>query len=928
MRLQEQKSISKSVYLGNELLGVEKRISPTLVNNKRASQMRNLLLADGAIKKRNGWRQIYHYKDENDISLTINGIFEYKDTVIIHAGGYLFSGDKKIGELSNKKSCGFENNGLLYIVCGGELYIYDGVALSNAYNSKYAYIPITTKRIYPIGYESIEEKNEAKSLLTACRTNTLIGDKSDRKKYRLDGCVDLSKPIEIKTKMLIKLDSQAENYVPYNAIYNDATRLTENNIDGVLGASNDVIYDVFNGKGTSYNLGVIQEIAIFLRKPIKIESAVFEAREGFSVPRMSFALGSDIAYDTANKSTGDKLDLTDTLSGQVIDNIYLYGATNAVINKINIQAREGYEGEIEIIHRIASSDYHQTIKPVSIKATDGREVSLSRNVKGTYYWSTPAWLEPDVSGNTILGIGFCNVSPTLTEDNIEITYSVKDAERLSCQIGEVCRADTGDAILVLADNSTIYSSCGIGGFGYFPVSLKSKLGTDEKITALCSMSDFTIGVFKASGVYYLEPKIKNGKTELILNGYSNQGGSLSHFGTKIVNLDTLSPTNECIFGSVGANGERVRRGDNIAKELYKHKLESSVAIEYDGSYFLFVDGSAYVADTRYKSYDSNRLDSSFQYEWWYLDNVPASYVAKIKGQLYIGRQDGRVVTFYDGYCDILYEKIDTGSFLLEENQQGDTTLYLNEALLPDGFSNLLVSNAYKQVAIIDSCALANDKATLYLSREELFLDDGSLKIYPNMEIYLQRADNTLLLAKVISVDLELCSITVDSNENIDTCVGIFEKCVREPFTIKAEDKYFLLIDKFDRIARLVYDNSTILECEKRENVVAEYVSSALLNDGKRKTLYEISVDLLSDSEGLVELSYETDKHTGKGTYMVDRLFELDDLDFASSSFNSSLQKSYTLRCYQGCFDYIIIKLKHSENRCISLKNYMIIYKGA
>lgn len=185
MRL-SQKSTKKSVYLGNELLGVEKRNSPILVNEKRASHMKNFLMQDGINRKRNGWRQVYHFRDENDKDLKINGIYEYKEKIIVHAGNYLFDGDIKIGNLADKKSCGFVNNNLLYIVCG-ELYIYNGEKLINAYDSKYTYIPLTTKNILPVGYENISMQVEDKNLITAYRKNTLIGDKAERKKYKLDG---------------------------------------------------------------------------------------------------------------------------------------------------------------------------------------------------------------------------------------------------------------------------------------------------------------------------------------------------------------------------------------------------------------------------------------------------------------------------------------------------------------------------------------------------------------------------------------------------------------------------------------------------------------------------------------------------------------------------------------------------------------------
>ncbi len=926
MKLQGQKSTSKSLYLGNELLGIERRISPTLVGERRASYMKNFLLADGINRKRNGWKEIYHFRDENDKDLKINGIYEYKEREIIHAGEHLFNGDTKIGTLANTKSCGFENNGLLYIVCGGELYIYNGRELINAYDSIYSYIPLTTKNISPIGYESTNVQNEDTSLLTPRRKNTLIGDRSERKKYKLDGKLDLDKPIEIKTKMLIKLNSQDSNIAPYNAIYNDATRLTESNIEGVLGVNSSVIYDIFGGEGTIYNLGAIEEVAVFLKMPIKIESAIFEARDGASLPRMSFHLGSDIVYDTEEEIDGNS-DLTDTLFGQVIDAIYFYGSDSGVVNRVNIQGKEGYEGEIEIIHRVDKVGYNESIKPLSIKDTGGRELTLTGNVTGSHSQGAILWLEESINPNeSILSFGFCNVSPTENESNIEITYSVANADKIKCDIGEVCKTDTGSAILALSGENTIYLSCGVQGFGYFPSSLKRKIGVDEKITALSAMADYSLGVFKENSAYYFAPKIDKNKTELELRSFSNQGGSLSHFATKTVNLDTLSPQKDNIYGSVGTD-IRVRRGSNIALDFKKLSLESSVAISHNGCYYLFVDGCVYVADTRYKIYESNRLDSSFEYEWWYLDNIPASYVAKINNLIYIGREDGRIVSFYDGYSDIYYEKIDTGSFLLAENEAGNTILYLNEELGLSTYDKILVSSAYSYIGDIVSQGVSNGKIKLILSPSDLWSGIGSVGIYPDTVIYLQNDNGELTEAIVDSVDVYEHSLTLNLSENSDTYTGILLKNHNESYTLEQEDDHFILLDAYGDPTRLCFTDSILLECERKAPVACEYVSSAILsNSHTQKTLYGITVDLLGDSQGLCELSYETNKSLYKSSYELGSVLDFDELDFSAITFNSSLQKSYTLRCYERSLDYLIVKIKHSEDKSFSLKGYSFIYK--
>lgn len=719
--------------------------------------------------------------------------------------------------------------------------------------------------------------------------------------------------------MLIRLGSQESNIAPYNAIYKDAERLLENNIEGVLGVDADIIYDIFSGEGTIYSIGASEETAVFLKSPIKIESAVFEAKEGSYLPRISFHFGSDIVYDTEEETDSYTLNLTDTLFGQMIDAIYFYGS-EGMLNKVNIQARSTYEGEIEIIHSVTGTKYNESISPKSIKDINGKELTLSKNITGSQSQGAIFWIEEGL-GEAILGCGFCNVSPTPNESNIEITYSVIDAEKPECEIGEACIADTGNVILALAKDSTIYLSCGAVGFGYFPVGLKRKIGTDGNITALCSMSDFSLGVFKSDGVYYFEPKIENSRTELALSGYSSQGGSLSHFATKTVNLDTLSVVNECIFGSVGGT-KRVRRGDNIALDLKNRKLDNAVAIEHNGCYYLFVDGYVYVADSRYKIYENNRLDSSFQYEWWCLDNIPASYVAKIKGLIYIGREDGRIVSFYDGYSDIYYEKIDTDSYLLGENESGNTIVYLNDEFIQD---KILVTYAYSYFGAIASQTVVDNKIKLFLEASDFWSYENFLKIYPNMIIYMQNEGGALTEATVEAVDAGECSVILNLNENSDTYTDIFLSNERKEYTLVAENDYFLMLDEYGAPVKLINTENVLLEFEKSAPVAAEYVSSAILNDIGSKNLYGIAIELLWDSRGQCELCYETDSTIMKRSYGINTLFDFDELNFNYVTFNSGLQKSYTLRCFERGFDYIIVKLKHSDNKPFSLKGYKIIY---
>ena len=656
--------MKKEVYRDEGLLGVEACLSALSVSRGHASYMKNLIGIDNVLKKRHGWIEKYHFRDENDRNLRINGIYEYKQGVVVHAGSLLFYGEKAVGQLSNEKSCGFEKNGLLYIICAGELLIFDGTALTGAYGSERCYEPLTCCDIMPIGHDGSAKVKEDYSLLTPRRRNRLIGVKTSdnrRIRYKLDGFIDTSLPLFVKTKIVTRLGSESSNEAPYNAIYKDAQRLLSDGVAGVLGVDEQVIYDVLSGKGTDKDLSTVEESAIFLKKPMKLDSVILTAKDGYYAPKVAFCFGNELIYETDGVSRYQTLDLTSALFGKTVDTIYLYGGyQDGIINEMAIMGRKCYEGEIEITHKAYSVDYDSYIRPSAITDTDGRELTLSRNETGSFLQSANVFLERGVD-SSVLVFDFCNASYVENESNIEVSYGACDVEKITCSIGQLCKDENGEAYLALARENNLYAS---KGMDYFPLSFKRVLGKDGSITAICNMNDNAFAVFKEKGAYYFE--INDGK--IVSRGYSAQGGSLSHSATKSVNLDTLSPQNDNIYGSIGATS-RVRRGSNIASLLKGHDLKECCAVGYKGYYCLFVDGMVLVADTRQKRYLDNRLDSSFEYEWYVLDNVYARCACVINESILLGRDDGRIVEISDGFSDIYYEKIDKGSYLFGINDQ-------------------------------------------------------------------------------------------------------------------------------------------------------------------------------------------------------------------------------------------------------------------
>lgn len=72
--------------------------------------------------------------------------------------------------------------------------------------------------------------------------------------------------------------------------------------------------------------------------------------------------------------------------------------------------------------------------------------------------------------------------------------------------------------------------------------------------------------------------------------------------------------------------------------------ENAVAVVWNGYYILCINGHAYIADGRQRTYARN-LSGAYEYEWYYWDNIPARVLCEHDGILFFGTEDGRICRF-------------------------------------------------------------------------------------------------------------------------------------------------------------------------------------------------------------------------------------------------------------------------------------------
>ncbi|MBQ8004639.1 MAG: hypothetical protein IJ299_06075, partial [Oscillospiraceae bacterium] len=87
------------------------------------------------------------------------------------------------------------------------------------------------------------------------------------------------------------------------------------------------------------------------------------------------------------------------------------------------------------------------------------------------------------------------------------------------------------------------------------------------------------------------------------------------------------------------------RSTRVNKRLLGEKgLKDALMCEWRGYLVLCVDGKAYVADAAQKQYPRN-VTNTFEYEWYYWTNIPATALYESGGELFFGTEDGRLCKF-------------------------------------------------------------------------------------------------------------------------------------------------------------------------------------------------------------------------------------------------------------------------------------------
>ena len=197
---------------------------------------------------------------------------------------------------------------------------------------------------------------------------------------------------------------------------------------------------------------------------------------------------------------------------------------------------------------------------------------------------------------------------------------------------------------------------------YWPSRNYLKVGT-APITNFINLNDGTLGVQKPItdsdfSMYYIDSVIFNSKEAFSVNeGSYNIDCIAKHANANLLN-DPLTLSSKGVYGlTTSSYGERYanERSYYIKKKLLEEpNLENAYAIVNGNKYYLAINNHIYVADSRYQSKvpQASTGSYSYQYEWYYWDNIPARILFNYNGDLYFATNDGKIMKFNDTVLDI------------------------------------------------------------------------------------------------------------------------------------------------------------------------------------------------------------------------------------------------------------------------------------
>ncbi len=534
------------------------------------------------------------------------------------------------------------------------------------------------------------------------------------------------------------------------------------------------------------------------------------------------------------------------------------------------------------------------------------------------------------------GRGKLTFSPALPsyiegEDNITVEYSVAKEAPV---IKEACELNIGGSTKMLAivtKDDIVYFSSPSEGYSYFPDN--SYVKAQSGVSALIPGNGF-LGIASDNEITNVSLTFDTSRDRLLLvpklTAKINDVGCVSPLSVASLEGDVLFLSRKGVYG-LTESGVHLR-SSNINGEILSPTLQNDKAhaVVRNGQYYLFIDGNVYIADARYKTYESQRLDVSYEYEWWRWDNCPMVSAIIHDGEMYLGRGDGRIMKLGKGYSDITKYKLIEGEPITTDGKE----FTFNKELGIKAGDKIKIDNAYIKLAKVAFRYDHEEKKAHLEFEQDIFFEMLSKGKLVKGKTFFVKVVAPVEQAEINDFEINQnemkmsFSFESEKNNTYTTEAFLYSVIENENFDVKlVGDSNYNLIDDYGETVELsVYDDAkfTLVNI----NPVEAEMHSAVISLGSgasKSTLHKLIFTPSRETSGEVHVGYETNKADKFKSQVVGSGFDFSALDFYNFSFDADFYRRYEKRLHERNVEFVKFKFKSVSSGDFAIEAFDLIY---
>ncbi len=516
--------------------------------------------------------------------------------------------------------------------------------------------------------------------------------------------------------------------------------------------------------------------------------------------------------------------------------------------------------------------------------------------------------------------GVDNITATFYED-AELTDELNQAQIMSeAMLG-------GESVMALAcGTSKLFFLSEKDGAFYFPRERVITVGDyTEKICAMLPMAQSSLALYKDNSFYVL--RLTDSASELFLG--SKIQGSVNPFAAIRFGEECLMLNRDGVYGIKDTQSKSYvythlnNRSRDIQRELDAipfEYLKNACACVHKETYYLFVNGKAYVAQP-------NISDTREEYDWWIFDNCPAIAAASINDSLYMGRENGDVAVFDNGHTDRQDVILSSEGMDFAFSQGEFTSVVFNYRIGVSDGDKISLGERYVLAA---SGEYDRESELIKIPESVVFGNDGCVDIHQGDEaILIDEQGYVVYEGELLDVRPSRCTVYcgnlgLGANSTLALYIKMDEST---EYTLKKENGAMqLFLDKrrvklYDvSIDKVILKSSFEIECE---------IYTPVVNIGglRKGNLCGILINPSEDTRGIIDVGYETGLGASLKSICVGASIDFNALDFGDIGFNSRFKQAVKIKCLERNVDFVRIWVRSKEGKDFGIDSVTLIYKG-